>query len=878
MKNMKSINPIIVALLCLVIIGSAYQVKAQTPTLYLTSGTVTPNPIVEGSSYEVCINIYNAGASGDFDFELDLDNTSNDYLTVVEKMCGQYIASGATVEVCFNSNSVMSESPGTYEVNLLSSYSGNTCSVCGSSPSCYDYPSSDGFNNPETVTVVSSCTAVTIGTQPQNQTVTAGQSATFSVTPNGTGPFLYFWYCTCGGGVLGTSSSYTTPALTTANSGDCYYCLVTNCSSTYEAQTNNACVTVNCAAPSPPSSISTSSGNDNYCVGTGSLTLEVNGTLSSGAQWDWYTGGCGTNYAGTGSTLNVSPSSNTTYYVMAENGTCYSSCVSITIDAINAPSTPGISVTSGTNPACISSSTTLSASNCPNCMYKWNPGNATTENITVSPSTSTTYTVTESNACGTVSSSYTLTVTDVQTPSITENPQSPSCSPIQLTANSSGCNGCNYTWSGGNDPNSATNTVSSTGTYGVTAASGSCTATASTSVTVNQTPSVSVTPSISSICSGGSQTLSATAGANNYSWSPGGYTTAQINVSPASTTTYTVTASNGNCTATATATVTVNNQPSVSILPANPVIGCGSSSVTLTLSTTGSNYSWSNGTTSSTDLVSAAGNYSVTVTNPGGCTGTATASVAVIQANSPTVNITPHLTSGGGTLNSTVSNGTGPYTYSWSPNTYLNSDTVAAPTVTGLTGTVTYTLIVTESNGCSASATATVSGNTSCDTSLHPAITVNGGCYLEVPQYAGATYTWQLTGNDIAGDTTRFCVATSIGYYSCTVVITGCAYITTDTFLNCPAAINDIEAIRSLSIIPNPSSGLFTVSFEAASIEDMALKVFNPLGQVIWNKRMEKISGQISEIINLQNTSKGFYTLQITVNNGQTTYKKIIVQ
>jgi uncharacterized protein (TIGR02145 family) len=94
------------------------------------------------------------------------------------------------------------------------------------------------------------CTPVTIATQPQNQSVNSGSIATFSVSVNGTGPFSYFWYKN---GVFQTNTtntssstnSYTTLTLTSINSGDYYYCLITNCSSTYEAQSNNAYVTVN---------------------------------------------------------------------------------------------------------------------------------------------------------------------------------------------------------------------------------------------------------------------------------------------------------------------------------------------------------------------------------------------------------------------------------------------------------------------------------------------------------------------------------------------------------------------------------------------------------------------------------------------------------
>src|SRR5436190_6810460 len=67
-----------------------------------------------------------------------------------------------------------------------------------------------------------------ITSQPANKTVTAGQTATFSVTANGTAPLAYQWQknnATISGA---TSQSYTTPATTLALSGSTYRCIVTN--------------------------------------------------------------------------------------------------------------------------------------------------------------------------------------------------------------------------------------------------------------------------------------------------------------------------------------------------------------------------------------------------------------------------------------------------------------------------------------------------------------------------------------------------------------------------------------------------------------------------------------------------------------------------
>ena len=65
-------------------------------------------------------------------------------------------------------------------------------------------------------------------TQPVNQTVTVGQTATFSVTATGTGPLTYQWYVN-GVPINGaTSSIYTTPPTTLGQSGSVYTVIVSN--------------------------------------------------------------------------------------------------------------------------------------------------------------------------------------------------------------------------------------------------------------------------------------------------------------------------------------------------------------------------------------------------------------------------------------------------------------------------------------------------------------------------------------------------------------------------------------------------------------------------------------------------------------------------
>src|SRR5579863_204991 len=84
-----------------------------------------------------------------------------------------------------------------------------------------------------------------IQTQPANQSVTAGQTATFSVSATGAAPLTYQWQLGTSAISGATSSSYTTPATTLAESGSQYSVIVTN--SAGHATSNAATLTVSAA-------------------------------------------------------------------------------------------------------------------------------------------------------------------------------------------------------------------------------------------------------------------------------------------------------------------------------------------------------------------------------------------------------------------------------------------------------------------------------------------------------------------------------------------------------------------------------------------------------------------------------------------------------
>jgi hypothetical protein len=99
-----------------------------------------------------------------------------------------------------------------------------------------------------TLTVNAASMGPTITAQPASESVTLGQTATFSVTATGTAPLTYQWQKN-GGNISGaTTASYTTPATTSADNGAKFDVIVSN---TAGSQTSAmATLTMNLVNPS----------------------------------------------------------------------------------------------------------------------------------------------------------------------------------------------------------------------------------------------------------------------------------------------------------------------------------------------------------------------------------------------------------------------------------------------------------------------------------------------------------------------------------------------------------------------------------------------------------------------------------------------------
>lgn len=548
----------------------------------------------------------------------------------------------------------------------------------------------------------STTATVTLGTP---ITVTASASSTStcsgsSATLTASGATNYDWQP----GNLSGASVNVTPSSTTT------YTLIgtdgSNC-----ADTTNITITVN---PNPTVTVASSSAA--ICSGD-SVGLAANG--ASAYEWQPVNQ--------TTQTIVDYPTTTTTYTLV---GTDANGCTDTVTTSVTVSPLPAVTATANSTTTCVGSSVTLTGGGA--TTYDWMPGSLTGTTVSVTPSSTTTYTVVGTNPGG-CADSTTITITVTPGPTIAVTTGSDTiCSGSSSVLTASGAS--TYVWSSGGT--NATETVSpaATSTYTVTGTDANgCTGTGTFTVVVNPLPTISVSGN-TTLCTGDNTTLTASGG-TSYVWNTSA-TTTTISVTPATTTSYTVIGTDANgCQNTGTVTVTVNAPPVAGIT--GNTTTCIGTPVTLTGSGNGT-YNWSTGGTGTTETVNPTGTTTYTlIVSVGSCADTATYTVSVNPLPTADAGADATIVIG----SSTTLNGSGGTSYSWSPSTGLNCSNCQSPDASPTVTTV-YTLTVTDANGCTAIDTVTVFVDDGCGSDVfvpnifspnndghNETVKVYGGCW-----------------------------------------------------------------------------------------------------------------------------------------------------
>jgi PKD repeat protein len=346
--------------------------------------------------------------------------------------------------------------------------------------------------------------------------------------------------------------------------------------------------------------------------------------------------------------------------------------------------------------------------------------------------------------------------------------------------------------------------------------------------------------------------------------------------------TLTVTNANGTDSLVQANAITINQAPATPVISNNSPL-CTSTTNIINLSAdtiAGATYHWTGPSSFNSTFqnptrpagnINFAGNYILTV-SVGGCTSLPDTTVVVLNPTPATPLITANSPiCMGNTLNLTIPAVTGA-SYSWTgPNAFsANTQNQSLPNVTmAMAGT--YAVITTSNAGCiSDTGTKNIVVNTQLAT---PTITQNG---TVLTSSASTGNQWYLNGVLLFGASGQNYTFTQNGIYSVRVSAGGCTAFSAD-FEVTNSGIQELKEGSSLLVYPNPNKGEFSISFYTNLKKNYQLKLYNALGQVVYEKALNGIYGNYSQNIDVKNYLSGIYFLTLTDEKGIAT-KKVFVE
>jgi len=409
----------------------------------------------------------------------------------------------------------------------------------------------------------------------------------------------------------------------------------------------------------------------------------------------------------------VLPGSTTTYAVNVTDANGCTSQDNVTVTVFPQPT---VSIAASTPENCNSSNggitVTVSGGTLP-YQYRWNTTPIQyTQNINGIPQGVYIVTVTDNNQCSAIVSGV---ITEIPPPIISSVVQSESCSGTNDGFAAATVIGptlpFTYLWSTGSTSQIISNLPGGVYYLTVTDAAG-CTDTAS--FNVGSHPIINLTTSSTdSHCnhSDGTAFVSASGGSGNFSYLWSNFQTTQ-NLTNIQAGTYTVTVTDGFCTSTASVSLGTLSGPNVSII--NTVnetctAGNGSALAIATGGTSGYTYHWNSFPSQTTQALQNvhAGTYIVTISDVNGCTATNTVALSNSPPPAPSVVSTISASCGiaDGSADITVTGGVAPYIYYWNTSPPMATQDL----INVFNGT--YTVTVTDANGCTAVTTVLINEN-----------------------------------------------------------------------------------------------------------------------------------------------------------------------
>lgn len=380
-------------------------------------------------------------------------------------------------------------------------------------------------------------------------------------------------------------------------------------------------------------------------------------------------------------------------------------------------------------------------------------------------------------------------------------------------------------------------------------------------VPVTATSAANVELGADTVVCGTSLNLDAGAGnsTNQLLWSTND-TSTMITINTSGTYYVAVTDTNAVCTNSDTIEVIIDN---ISVDLGPDLVVCTPASATLDAGNSfpAMSYDWSTGANTQTIDVSAAGDYSVEVSDAFGCSDSDTIN---IQVESITVDLGSDFAICAGT-SATIDAGVGAASYAWS--TGETTQTIDVNTADR------FEVIVTGALGCTATDTVTVD--------LNP---------LAVADFTSTgtaqDFTWSFTDNSLNADSVVYDFgdgnfsldANPSNTYAAVGTYTVCQYVFNDCNVDtlCSSdvvitgvGIRNVSDNISFSVFPNPTSSNLAISVDLVNEDELTVQILSMIGNTIYSETLTNNGTRnFTQVIDVSALAQGTYLIKVSGNDG----------
>lgn len=218
-----------------------------------------------------------------------------------------------------------------------------------------------------------------------------------------------------------------------------------------------------------------------------------------------------------------------------------------------------------------------------------------------------------------------------------------------------------------------------------------------------------------------------------------------------------------------------------------------------------------------------------------------------------------------GMVDLTISEGIAPFTYNWSNDSELE-DLSSVPAGD-------YSVTVTDANGCTLEVSVSITEPNALTVSVTGTDDSNGSSTGTAMAMAdGGTPPYSYSWNGESGTETLADLPTDT--YEVEVTDANGCVVTGSVFVDNIVGVEELDVFSGLSIAPNPTQGIATLTLDLASNSDVWITVFSLTGEEVERYYQPSVNG-VSHTIDLSSFAEGLYFLRVTTENQSTTRRLI---